>query len=190
MGVRTVRPRRPRLSGVQALGQARLTAAGAAAALALALRPGIAEAAIGPDAAACAPRSGRTALIVNVRGFRARSGSLRIALYGSDPARFLARGGSVRRVDVPVARSGTMQVCVAVPQPGRYAVAVRHDENGNGETDWDDGGGFSRNPVLSIAGRPAFERVAFDVRRGVQAIDVTLNYRSGLTIGPAPSGTR
>jgi uncharacterized protein (DUF2141 family) len=169
----------------------KLTAAGAAAALTLVLRPGAAEAAVGPDAAACNPRSGRTALIVNVRGFRARSGSLRIALYGSDPADFLARGGSVRRVDVPVSRAGTMQVCVAVPGSGRYAVAVRHDENGDGRTDWNDGGGFSRNPALSLPNpRPDYDEVAFNVRPGVQSIDVTLNYRTGLSIGPVPGGGR
>ena len=168
-----------------------VTAAGSAAALMLALAPAGAHAApVGPDAASCAPRSGRTAVVVNVRGFRSRSGSLRVALYGSDPAAFLARGQAVRRVDVPVSSSGTMQVCVAVAQPGRYAIAVRHDENGNGQTDWNDGGGFSRNPPLSIAARPDYGDVAFDVRRGVQAIDVTLNYRNGFGIEPVRGGGR
>jgi uncharacterized protein (DUF2141 family) len=156
----------------------------------LALQPAAAPAAVvGPDAAACAARSGRTALIVHVGGFRERSGSVRVALYGSDEARFLARGGALHRVDVPVSGSGTMQVCIAVPQPGRYAVAVRHDENGDGATDWNDGGGFSRNPLVSIASpRPAFEAVAIDVRRGVQPVHVTLNYRNGFTIGPVGGG--
>jgi uncharacterized protein (DUF2141 family) len=154
--------------------------------LTLALQAGAADAAIGPDAAACAPRSGRTALIVDVRGFRARTGSLRIALYGSDPAAFLARGGALRRIDLPVGDAAAMPVCVALPRAGRYAIAVRHDENGNGETDWDDGGGFSRDPQLSLAApRPRFEDVALDVRGGVQTVPVTLNYRSGFTIGPA-----
>jgi uncharacterized protein (DUF2141 family) len=156
----------------------------------LALQPAAALAApAGPDAAACSSRSGRTALLVHVGGFRERSGTVRIVLYGSDPARFLARGGAVHRVDVPVSRSGTMQICIAVPQAGRYAVAVRHDENGNGETDWDDGGGFSRNPVVSIARpRPDFDAVAIDVRRGVQPVHVTLSYRTGFTIAPVGGG--
>ena len=173
------------------MGQARMTAAGAAAALTLALQPGTANAAIGPDAAACSPRSGRTALIVDVRGFRARSGNLRLALYGSNPADFLARGSSMRRVDVPVSRAGTMQVCVAVPQPGRYALAVRHDENGNGTTDWNDGGGFSRNPLVTLASpRPSYEAVAFDVRRGIQPVEIVLNYRTGFSIGPVAGEER
>ena len=173
------------------MAKAKLTAAGAAAALTLALQPSAAAAAVGPDAAACAPRSGRTAVIVNVRGFRSRAGSLRVALYGSDPAAFLASGQAMRRVDVPVSRAGTMQVCVAVPEPGRYAVAVRHDENGNGRTDWDDGGGFSRNPALYLPNpRPSHDQVAFDVRPGLQAIYVTLNYRNGLAIEPVAGGGR
>lgn len=156
----------------------------------LALQPAAAPAApVGSDAAACAPRGGRTAILVHVAGFRERSGTVRVALYGSDQTRFLARGGALRRLDVPVSRSGTMQVCIAVPQPGRYAVAVRHDENANGETDWNDGGGFSRNPTVSLASpRPAFDAVAIDVRRGVQPVHVTLNYRTGFTISPVGRG--
>ena len=168
-----------------------LTASVATAMAALALQPAPALAAVGPDRDACLPRSGRTALIVNVRGFRERAGNLRVALYGSNPADFLARGRSLRRIDVPVSRAGTMQVCVALPGPGRYAVAVRHDANGNGQSDWNDGGGFSRNPALYLPNpRPDFGRVVFNARQGLQAIYVTLNYRSGLNIAPVPGGGR
>jgi uncharacterized protein (DUF2141 family) len=165
-------------------------AAGAAAAM-LTLQPVAATAAIGPDAAACAARSGRTALIVNVRGFRGRTGSLRIAAYGSNAADFLARGRWVRRIDLPVARSGSMPVCVALPRPGRYAIAVRHDENGDGHSDWSDGGGFSRNPALAFPSpRPAYEQVAINVPAGVHGTDIILNYRAGLHIGPISGGGR
>lgn len=168
---------------------AAMKAAGAAAALILAACPGAALASLGPDSAACSARSGRTALLVNVRGFRARAGTLRVQLYGSNPAEFLERGRWLRRVDLPVARSGAMPVCVAVPRPGRYAVAVRHDENGNGRSDWADGAGFSRNPALALAMlRPNYDDVAVDVRRGVQRIEIVLNYRTGFTVGPVAGG--
>jgi uncharacterized protein (DUF2141 family) len=92
---------------------------------------------------------------------------------------------------MPVSRAGNMPICVRLPAPGRYAIAVRHDENGDGRTDWGDGGGFSRNPRLSLPSpRPTPDQVAIDVPAGVHGTDVVLNYRSGLSIAPVPGGGR
>lgn len=158
-------------------------AAGAGlAALALSAQPGAAQAAIGPDAAACRGRG--PAILVNVSGFKQRTGNLRVNVYGSDPSTFLERGRYVRRIDLRVTGSGSMPVCVRVPSAGRYAVAVRHDVDGDGN-DWGDGGGFSRNPRISLTNlRPRYENVAFNVGQGVQNVNVTLLYRFGLTIRP------
>ena len=60
--------------------------AGAAFALA---QPAAAQ--LGPDAAACRSGNGN-AVLVTVDGFRQRTGNIRVAIYGSDPRRFLARG--------------------------------------------------------------------------------------------------
>ena len=143
----------------------------------------LAQSAGGSDAAAC--RSGRgPAVLVSVDGFKARSGNIRVNVYGSDPAKFLAPGEYVRQINLAVPRTGAMQVCVRVPRPGRYAVAVRHDVTGNGN-DWSDGGGFSRNPTLTIARmRPDYESVALNVGRGVQRTRIILNYRFGLSVRP------
>ena len=176
-----------RSSGVAKSG---LTSAGAVLALALAFAPAAAVAAIGPDAAACNARSGRTALIVNVRGFQSRQGSVRVQVYGANAAEFLT-ATYVRRVDLPVTRAGAMPVCVALPGPGRYAVAVRHDQNGDNRNDWGDGGGFSRNPALALPNpRPDYEAVAITVPRGRHGTDVVLNYRAGLRIAPVAGGGR
>jgi len=141
-----------------------------------------AQAILGPDAAAC--RGSGPAILVNVNGFKARTGNIRVNVYGSDPSRFLARGQYVRRIDLRVTGSGTMPICVSVPRAGRYAVAVRHDVSGNG-SDWGDGGGFSRNPRLSLTNlRPSYQNVAFNVGAGVQPVNVVLNYRFGLSIHP------
>ena len=157
-------------------------AAAGAALLALAAQPGAAQAALGPDAAAC--RGGGPAILVNVNGFKARSGNLRINVYGSDPSTFLERGRYVRQINLRVTGSGPMPVCVRVPSAGRYAVAVRHDIDGDGN-DWGDGGGFSRNPRLSLTNlRPRYDNVAFTVGQGVQNVNVTLLYRFGLSIRP------
>lgn len=139
------------------------------------------------DTAACA--RGDTAVLVRVDGFKEREGTLRVQVYGSNPADFLAKGKKLRRIDVPVSRSGRMDVCVALPAPGAYAVAVRHDLDGNGKSGWSDGGGFSRNPRISLLRlKPNFNDVVIQVGHYVRPVDVTLLYRNGLSIGPAREG--
>ncbi|MDB5691089.1 MAG: hypothetical protein JWO81_152 [Alphaproteobacteria bacterium] len=144
-----------------------------------------AAAALGPDAAVCS--EGRPALLVSVNGFKARSGRLRVQLYGDNPNTFLAKGGKLRRIDLPVTPAGPMNVCIAVPHPGVYAIAVRHDVDGDNEKgDWSDGGGFSNNPSLSLFHlKPSLRQVAINVGGGVKPVSVTLLYRHGLSIGPA-----
>ena len=150
--------------------------------LALGAAPVAAQAAIGPDAAAC--NSGKPSVLVKVSGFKTRTGELRVQLYGSNPSDFLAKGKKLRRIDLPVAKSGTMNVCVAVPRAGNYAIAVRHDVKNNG-SDWNDGGGFSRNPKLSVLDyKPKHGEVVIPVGNGTKPINVVLNYRKGLSIGP------
>lgn len=147
-----------------------------------------AKAALGPDAGACRTASSRPAILVNVSGFKARTGRVRVQIYGADPGEFLEKGKKLRRIDVPVSNSGMMPVCVAVPGPGRYAIAVRHDVNGNNRSDWSDGGGFSRNPRLSLSSlKPRYRDVAISVGNGLTPTQVILNYRRGLSIGPAQS---
>ena len=149
-----------------------------------------AAAALGPDAASCSAGSQRPALLVNVSGLKARTGKVRVQVYGSNPADFLAKGKKLRRIEVPVTRSGPMQVCVALPRAGQYAVAVRHDaDNDNASGDWSDGGGFSRNPKISLLSlKPKYNQVAIQVGNGVRPVDVVLNYRRGLSIGPVTRG--
>ena len=143
-----------------------------------------AAAALGPDAAACS--EGRPSLLVSVNGFKARSGRLRVQLYGDNPDTFLAKGARLKRIDLPVTGGGAMNVCVAVPHPGVYAVAVRHDVNGdNSRGDWSDGGGFSNNPGVSLLHlKPSLRQAAVNVGNGVKPVAITLLYRRGFSIGP------
>jgi uncharacterized protein (DUF2141 family) len=150
---------------------------------ALGALPAAASAQLGADAAAC--RSGRPSILVNLSHFNQRTGNIRVAVY-NNPSTFLDRGATLRKVNVPVTAGGPMRVCIAVPQPGQYAVAVRHDVDGdNARGDWSDGGGFSRNPRLSLMHlRPRFGDVAVNVGPGTLGVNVVLNYRSGLSIRP------
>ena len=160
----------------------RKIAAPAALGFALAAAPGGAQA-MGPDAATC--RAGdRPAVLVTVDGFNRRTGNVRVAIY-NNPGTFLERGATLRKIDVPVTRGGPMRICVALPRAGSYAVAVRHDVDGNGRSGWSDGGGFSRNPDISLTNlRPRYQNVAVNVGDGPLPVRVVLNYRFGLSIRP------
>ncbi|HWW66268.1 MAG TPA: DUF2141 domain-containing protein [Sphingomonadaceae bacterium] len=150
--------------------------------------------AAGAEAAQCTSPSG-AALMVDVRGFKKTRGDLRVQVYGSDPAQFVKGGKRIARIDMPV-RSDPMQVCVPLPAPGRYAVAVRHDINGDGKGGMSDGGGFSRNPGISVGDAiarrmPPYEEVAINVGPSVKKVDIVLQYMRGLfSIGPVKSGDR
>lgn len=179
-----VRCGRSAIAAYQEMVMKKVMSFGLAVVMATGSAPGIA-ATMG-DAPACA--RGESALLVQVDGFKARTGVLRVQIYGSNPADFLAKGKKLKRVDVPVSRGGRMDVCVALPGPGNYAVAVRHDLDGNGKSGWNDGGGFSRNPAVSLVKlRPSYRDVVVQVGQGVRPLDVTLNYRRGLSIGPVAS---
>lgn len=157
----------------------------AAVTVALLAPAGAQAAALGPEATMCRPGAETAAVLVRVMGFKARTGTLRVQIYGENPADFLAKGRKLKRIDLPVTAAGAMDVCVALPHPGNYAVAVRHDVDGSGKSGWNDGGGFSRNPRLSLASlKPRYEDVVIGVGDAPRAIDVTLNYRQGLSIKP------
>jgi uncharacterized protein (DUF2141 family) len=134
--------------------------------------------------APCQPGAGGPAILVKVEGLRKRTGSLRVQLHGSDAATWLEKGKWMQRIEVPVTGSA-MAVCLKVPSTGRYAIAVRHDEDGDGKTTAKDGGGYSRNPHLTIFDvRPSYGDASFVAGPGVTTINVVMNYLSGLRIGP------
>lgn len=144
----------------------------------------ITAAPIGPDADVCI-RGNAPSVLVRVPALKKPTGKLRVQIYGSDPAEFLAKGQWLKRIDLPVDSSGPLNVCVALPEPGAFAVAVRHDLDGNGKSGWNDGGGFSRNPDISLFDlKPDYEKVAIAVGNETKVIEVYMNYRRGLAIKP------
>jgi uncharacterized protein (DUF2141 family) len=150
----------------------------------LALASAAPAAVVGPDARACT--SGKPSMLVRVSGFKKPSGTVKVALYAADG--YLAKGGKLRKVDVPVRSTAALDICIALPSAGQYAVAVHHDVNGNGDKDTSDGGGYSRNPHLSITNlRPPFGKTAVHVGASPQPVAVTLLYRNGLSLKPVTS---
>ncbi len=125
-------------------------------------------------------------MLVRVNGFKKPSGTVKVAVYAAEG--YLAKGGKLRKVAVPVRSTAALDICIAVPGAGQYAVAVHHDVNGNGDKDIGDGGGYSRNPRLSITNlRPPFGKTAVQVGASPRPVAVTLLYRSGLSLKPVTS---
>ena len=138
-----------------------------------------------PAAAATGCNAGKPSVLVRVAGFKQARGKVKVSVYGSDSDRWLAKGGRVSKAKLPVTGK-TMDICVPVPAPGRYAVAVHHDLNTNGTRDRHDGGGYSRNPKVSLLNpKPAFSKAAFQVGNGPARVGVTLLYVKGLGVAPA-----
>lgn len=118
------------------------------------------------------------AVWINVTDISASRGTLRVQLYRGTDADWLERGRWLNRIELP-ARQGSMQVCMPVPASGNYAIAIRHDVNGNGRTDLSsDGGGMSGNPSLNIfnLGRPSIDRTRFSIGREVMPMSIRMRY--------------
>ena len=125
-----------------------------------------------------------TTMTVRVTGLKSGAGKVRVQAYGPGGATFLDKGKWVRRVDMPLNGRRSVNVCVPLPKAGQYAFVIRHDANANRKSDWNDGGGFSRNPKLSLMGKPSFAQTATNVGKGPSSTSVVINYRQGLSVKP------
>jgi uncharacterized protein (DUF2141 family) len=120
------------------------------------------------------------ALVVDVRGLHSSRGQVLCFLYASaagfpgDPVRALAK------TSAPIAES-TASCRFAGVAPGAYAVAVVHDENGDGRLDRNmlgmptEGVGASNNPA-SHFGPPKFDQARFNYRGGGARLSVQIRY--------------
>jgi uncharacterized protein (DUF2141 family) len=132
---------------------------------------------IANDGSECQAGSG-PAVRVAVNGVKSSSGMVRIQVYRGTESEWLKKGAWLNRIEAR-ARAGSMSFCLPVPAAGTYAVAVRHDVNGNGKTDLSqDGGGMSNNPSINIfnLGKPSYKKTAFAVGSGVTAIRIDMKY--------------
>lgn len=145
-----------------------------------------AAAPVGPHASLCA--AGKPAVLARVTGVKARRGILSVKLYASNQSTFLEKGAYLRKVEVPVNRSGPIEVCVPVPAAsGRYALSVRHEVTGDKSRS--DGGGFSGNPSVSLMDvalrrKPDMKAVSFQVNGSTRVVPVVLNYIQGGSLRP------
>ncbi|BAV65781.1 DUF2141 domain-containing protein [Sphingobium cloacae] len=135
---------------------------------------------IGNDMDLCAASAKGPAVLIDVRGFAAATGNVRLQSYRATRNAWLTKGAWINRIETAAKPSnGAMRFCMPVPEPGRYGIAVRHDRDGNGKTDISrDGGGFSNNPGINIfnLGKPSVDKVAFQAGPGVTRITINLKY--------------
>jgi uncharacterized protein (DUF2141 family) len=118
------------------------------------------------------------AIQVNVRGIKSSSGKIRVQNYPATSSAWLAKGKWLHRIESK-ASAGGLNFCVPLSASGKYAIAVRHDKNGNGKTDISsDGGGFSNNPSINVLnlGKPSVSKVSFSAGSGVTTITINMKY--------------
>lgn len=134
-------------------------------------------------ATACSAANSESTIRLRVGGFKRQTGTVNLWVYGGNPRDFLVRDKRILRLAYPVPQIGPMEACIALPGPGRYAIAAHHDVQSNDKRDMSDGLGFSGNPRLSaLRLKPTYAQTSFVVGRTTGQVNLVLLYRSGLSI--------
>jgi len=115
-------------------------------------------------------------LTVNIDGIRAQTGIVKVAVVDSAEGWDGKAGPVAADAIAPSGERATLRF--ADLPPGRYAVMITHDENGNGKLDTNvigmpiEGYGFSNNPA--VMRKPTFDEARFDIGTDALAVDVAL----------------
>lgn len=131
-------------------------------------------------AAPCSPDDDDTQIQVEVRNVRSAKGLVTVTAYPDEVRRFLAPRGKVERVREK-ATAPVTTVCLEVPGPGVYAIAVYHDENGDKDFNRTrvglpaEGYGFS-NDAPATAGLPSFNAVRFRAKGPIHRMALRMRY--------------
>jgi len=123
--------------------------------------------------------AGAGAITVRITGLRSSEGNLSVALFNAKKGFPGKYERAVRKARIPAAGAEHVVVFGDVPY-GTYAVAVQHDENGNGKLDTNflgmpkEGVGTSNNPKSKF-GPPSFDAASFVLDR--KSVELTVNLR-------------
>jgi uncharacterized protein (DUF2141 family) len=116
---------------------------------------------------------------VKMKGFRSEAGKAAVSLFAS-PDGFPNDSSKASNRVIKDIHNGVADVVFNNVSPGRYAIAVLHDENNNQKMDTNfigmpkEGYGVSNN-VRRKMGPPRFEDAAFEVK-GKTTIDIEIGY--------------
>ena len=129
----------------------------------------------------CAGPVSDTWVNVTIDGVRNGNGLMAVTLYADEPRKFLVKKGSmyVGRVD---ATAPETKMCLFVPKPGVYVLAVYHDEDSSRNIKRggvlglpEEGFGFSNNPP-TIASIPSFRSVRLNIAKSGLSTRIHLKY--------------
>ena len=129
----------------------------------------------------CAGPVSDTWVNVTIDGVRNGNGLMAVTLYADEPRKFLVKKGSmyVGRVD---ATAPETKMCLYVPKPGVYVLAVYHDEDSSTTIKRsgmlglpEEGFGFSNNPA-TIASIPSFRSVRLNIAKSGLSTRIHLKY--------------
>ena len=131
--------------------------------------------------AAPAPPVGPAEVLVTVTGLRSDKGVVRACMTSREDSFPKCRGVANAYSASVRAHEGRLVLVFENVRPGRYAIALLHDENGNGRADRalgmmpKEGFGFSRDASVRM-GPPRFEEAAFDLGNGGRAVEIRMRY--------------
>jgi uncharacterized protein (DUF2141 family) len=134
-------------------------------------------------AATCAGAPSATRLTIIVDGVKSDRGLMTATLYPPDNDRFLKPKGEITVWRVP-AKAPDTEMCVYLPGPGEYAVAIYDDLNSNLRFDHSmfaplEPYGFSNDPRLFL-GPPSVSAARFEAGPGETTIHIRLRYPNGV----------
>ena len=118
---------------------------------------------------------------VEVQGVRSDTGHLFVAVQTPLAADEFPYAEELFAGTHQQAREGAMRFLLRDLPPGRYAVSVFHDENGNGEIDLGaagiptEGYGFANNPPSQV-GPPSFEEAAVTIGDASAKVTIFIAY--------------
>ena len=122
-----------------------------------------------------------TTIHVTVTDLRSARGVVRACMTGNAKAFPKCRGVTDAHSAVVNAREGTVTLVFEGVKPGRYAIALLHDENGNNKADRTlgmmprEGFGFSRDAKVRM-GPPRFDDAVFDVDSAPRRMAIHMRY--------------
>jgi uncharacterized protein (DUF2141 family) len=133
------------------------------------------------------------AFMLTIVGLKDRNGVMKVELYPATDDDFLSddnvlvnSGKTFRRVEIPVPKTGPVELCIRAPRPGSYGLSLLHDRDGNHKLGLSvDGVGFPGNPNSLGPSKPRISTGRATVGAGLTPLTIRLLYRRGLfSFGP------
>jgi uncharacterized protein (DUF2141 family) len=123
-------------------------------------------------------KDSQTLLNLNVVNIKANKGIIQVLIFKSQDGFPEDIDKAVKSLSIPV-KNFSASVVIEDLSPGKYAVSLFHDEDGDGKLKKNSVGlpieryGFSNNPTLFF-GPPSFSKCAFSVGSSPVLIEISL----------------